>query len=295
MDGMWKNLRAGNGDWTILRPDGRYIDRDVKAGWAKWQALPASEKKPGAYEVVKNEGTPKGAPPQPPPGTLIVRATQRNLKRTPKGDLVRLTKESTDKWCRQHLWGVKLNDSFNDVMWLQEDEWKSLVPAEAKKGDRLELPEKVKKRLVLWHLTNRTFCVGISWEEKDLRSEHLSLVVEEVAPVLKLRLEGSVLLKMDGTAEDKKIFWGRTEHGYDAKLLGFLEYDREREKFTRFDIVSIGDYWGGDCEGGRCNVGRLPLGISFELATGATLKDQVLPVGGVVLNTYLKLGSQFAK
>jgi hypothetical protein len=49
--------------------------------------------------------------------------------------------------------------------------------------------------------------------------------------------------------------------------------------FTRFDVVVIGDYWGGDYEGGRFKrPGRTPLGISFELATGDNAIDRVPPL-----------------
>jgi hypothetical protein len=103
-------------------------------------------------------------------------------------------------------------------------------------------------------------------------------------------LEGAVLLEMDGSPEDVKRDWHRTNHGYDARLLGFLEYDPAKKAFTRFDIVSLGDFWGGDCEGGRHReVGRMPLGISFELARGNTVQDRILPCGGVYFKKYMSL------
>jgi hypothetical protein len=297
MDGMWKNVRAGNGDWTVLTPDGQFLGREVRSGFAKWQALPAAQRKPGSWTLIKIDGAPKGAPPGPPPGAVVVRLHQRNLKKGPGGQLSALSPADTRGLsalaAKAGGWNTKYNDSFNDAMWLLEDEWKSLTPADPKPGDRFPLPEEVKKRMLLWHLTNRTFCVGIAWEEQDVRSENLSLVVESTAPVVRLRLEGSVLLKMDGSAADKKIFWGRTEHGYDARLLGFIEYDPKKGALTRFDVAALGDSWGGDNEGARHNVGRLPLGISFELASGESLGDAVLPCGGVCLDRYLKLRSQF--
>ncbi len=292
MGGMWTGIRGGNGDLSVLRPDGHFLDKDIKKGYAKWMALPESERKPGSWHLVKQEGRPKGAPPGPPDGTVIVRVTQRNLLRERSGRLVHLTPQSTTDRARWGNWHPKYNDSFNDVMWLLADEVKSLMPTDTHPGQRLPLPEKVKKRMLLWHLTNRTFCVGVSWEEKDLRKDDLTLVVEEAGSVVKMRLEGSAFLKMDGSAEDKKIFWGRSEHGYDPRVLGFIEYDAKKKELTRFDVLAVGDYWGGDCEGGRHNVGKLPLAISFELPSGDKLTDHVLPVGGVALDKYLVLRSQ---
>jgi hypothetical protein len=56
-------------------------------------------------------------------------------------------------------------------------------------------------------------------------------------------------------------------------------YDHRKAAFTRFDVGVIGDYWGGDYEGGRFKrPGRTPLGISFELATGYNAFDRVPPL-----------------
>jgi hypothetical protein len=290
MDWMWKDVRGGNGDWTVLTPDGRYLDKGVWTGFTKWKQMPRSQRKPGAYPIKKLTSVPKGAPPErPPAGTLVVRTFQRNLRQGARGRYYQLTKEHTKHWPRDIQWYPQYNDSFADVMWLSEGEWKSLIPAHPRKGDQFPLPNAVKKRLLLWHLTNRTFCVGMPWLEKDIQSENLSLQVTKVSPVLRLRLQGSVLLEMKGTPEDLKIAWGRTKHGYDARVLGFLDYDPAKKAFTRFDGVAIGDYWGGDCEGGRhSKVGRLPLGISFELATGDSLVDSNLPCGGVFFDKYLR-------
>lgn len=291
MGGLWKDVRNGNGVWTVLKPDGTYLDKEVERGWNLWRSLPAPQRRPGAFAVVPVTERHPGAPPSgPPPGALLVQSNQRNLKRSASGGYSLLTAENTRAFGT--AWNPKYNDSFEDVMWVLEEEWKALVPPDPKTGDRFPLPDRFKKRLLLWHLTNRTFCVGIAWDERDVRSEDLSLRVEEVSPLLRLRLEGSVLLKMDGTAEDKKIFWGRTEHGYEARVLGFLDYDPARRSFSRFDIVSVGDYWGGDCEGGRHDVGRLPLAIGFGLGRPGTIRDRILPCGGVGLERYLALKPQ---
>lgn len=58
-----------------------------------------------------------------------------------------------------------------------------------------------------------------------------------------------------------------------------LTYDPQEKAFTRFDVVAVGDYWGGDYEGGRFKrPGRTPLGISFELARGNNAIDRVPPL-----------------
>jgi hypothetical protein len=292
MAGMWKHVRAGNGDWTVLMPDGQYLDKEINKGMAKWLQLPRSTRRPGAFPITPLKGMPRGAPIEPAPGTLILRIYQRNLKRTHQGKLVRLTPENTREWTepQKAFWHPKYNDSFFDVMWLSESEWKSLIPADPRKGDQFPLPGAVKKRLLLWHLVNRTFCVGAPWQERDIRLEDLVLRVEDVSPMIRLSLRGNVLLEMPGSALEIKQDWHRTRHGYDASVLGFLDYDPSKKAIIRFEMVAIGDYWGGDCEGGRhAGVGRLPLGMAFELARGDALQDRILPCGGCYLDEYFKV------
>ena len=67
--------------------------------------------------------------------------------------------------------------------------------------------------------------------------------------------------------------------GYDARLTGMLVYDPKAKALTHFDMVAIGDYWGGDYEGGRFKrPGRTPLGISFALVRGDNAIDRVPPL-----------------
>src|SRR6516162_2711382 len=66
MDGMWRKVRGGNADWTVLTPDGQYLELSVKKGWDKWLALPEAQRRPGAVAVKeKPKGRPKGAPTGP--------------------------------------------------------------------------------------------------------------------------------------------------------------------------------------------------------------------------------------
>ena len=89
---------------------------------------------------------------------------------------------------------------------------------------------------------------------------------------MQMRLQGSALLMTDADP-------AKAQRGYDARLTGLLTFDPKKKAFTRFDVVAIGDYWGGDYEGGRFKrPGRTPLGISFELAHGDNAIDLVPPL-----------------
>jgi hypothetical protein len=129
-------------------------------------------------------------------------------------------------------------------------------------------------RLFRFHLINGTMGMPLwRWGLAEVMRGDLTLTVEEVSPILRLRLRGAALMATD---KDLK----KAVRGYDTQLTGVLEYDPVKKAFTRFDMVSAGDWWGGDWEGNRfARPGRNPLGIAFELAQGDRTSDLVPPNG----------------
>jgi hypothetical protein len=89
---------------------------------------------------------------------------------------------------------------------------------------------------------------------------------------VELRLEGAALLATDADV-------GKADRGYDCRLLGYLKYDKARDSMDRFDVVAVGDFWGGGPYSRHPRPGRTPLGIAFELSPGTSLADQVPPGG----------------
>src|SRR5262249_3206911 len=148
-------------------------------------------------------------------------------------------------------WGVY--EPGQDYVWLTEADWKSLVPADGKKGDQFPLPAGVAGRMIA-RLTDWSEANGAHWEPEHVRAQDLKLTVEESnSATIRMRLEGSVRLAHDAPKkavsydpalrplhhDDPKAF------AYcDADLLGYLTYDRDKKAFTRFDVVALGEYVG---------------------------------------------------
>ena len=108
----------------------------------------------------------------------------------------------------------------------------------------------------------------------------MTLTVESAdANSVKLRLDGATLL---ATGPDP----AKAKRGYDAALLGYIEYDRAKDRLTRFDLVATGDHWGEGRFTGGARPGRKPMGVAFELARGDKPADAVPPqaagAGGVL-------------
>lgn len=262
---------------------------DLKAALAKWRALPEKERAPGAVKVGE-----MGAVDQqnsvlaPPPGTLILKLYYRAMMRDGTG--LRHTTEE-DLWhdakgekteAKATYKRITTPQAHPDHMWLSEAEWKSLMPANPRVGDRFAMPAGIADRLVRRHLNPRTVYDGHS-DGLDLaavRSAEVNLTVEAVAgDRVRLRLEGQAKL---GKEPPPDVAAGKvasmSDWGYEPKLLGFIEYDPQKQTFTRFDVVALGDQFGRvGLIIGAARPGCQPLGITFELVTGDRPADRVPP------------------
>src|SRR5262245_22597804 len=245
------------------------VMRDVlKQGLREWRKLPADRRNAGAVKVDDPEKSDPIYSRTPPPGGLIVTVYTRILDRE-KGEYCKGTckTQGGDKAARDHLW-------------LTESEWKSLIPADAKKGDKAPLPPKVAERILRFHLIDNTRGEPPMWRSEDIRSQELTLTVEEItATTIRLRLDGSALLATDADA-------AKADRGFDVRLLGHIGYDRATKAIDRFDVVAVGDHWGHGPHTGGARPGRSPLGVVFELAGGKSAADLVPPQWAREINNY---------
>src|SRR5262245_20137080 len=240
----------------------------LRLGLREWAKLPAERSKPGAIKVEDPDKTDKSYTRTPPAGGLVVNVYTRILDRD-KGELCKGTTKTLggDAAARDHLW-------------LTEAEWKSLVPADPKKGDKSPLPMKVAERVLRFHLTDNTRGEPPMWRAEDVRSQELTLTVEEVtSTAIRLRLDGSALLATNADAT-------KADRGFDVRLLGHIGYDRATKAIDRFDVVAVGDHWGQGPHTGGARPGRSPLGVVFELAGGKSAADLVPPQWAREINNY---------
>ena len=247
-----------------------------KSGLAKWNKLPADERKPGAVKVEDPGKLDGGYTRKPPVNGLIVNVHARALERSeaagePKAASLLgapgVLGAFTDAQCTVG----DGDEASRDHLWLTEAEWKSLIPKSARVGERSPIPLAVVSRILRFHLIDNTRGEPPMWRREDVRKGELSLVVESATPAkVTLRLEGTALLATDADADKAK-------RGYDAKLLGYIEYEPAKSRMTRFDVVAIGDHWGEGNFTRGARDGRKPFGVAFELATGDKPGDLVPP------------------
>lgn len=257
-----KKLAGGNG--------GGGAREAITSGLKQWKLLSDEERK--ALPVGKDVRPPEAERCTPPNGGLILRNFVRNLKKAANGEFAAITGEDLQDRTLYPGWNPIYTEPAHFNVWFTELEWKSLVPADPEKGATFNVPDAIQKRLFRYHLVNGTFGLPGPWSLEQIRVGKLTLTIEETSPIVRMRLQGAALMTTDADAK-------HALRGFDARLSGWLSYDPQQKAFTRFDIIAIGDYWGGDYEGGRFKrPGRTPLGISMELVRGNNAIDRVPPL-----------------
>jgi hypothetical protein len=281
---------AGGSVWCVTA-DGKLLGNGARVALQKWKALPESQRRPGAIKVEPmGEKDAKFAAPTPPEGALILRLYYRAFMREPDGKLRYVTGkdlwhdekgERTEEGIESKYPGaITTPQAQPDHMWLTRTEWRSLVPARPRKGDSFPLPPAIADRLCRWHLNPlNVYGEANPLGKKEVRSSEITLTVTEVSDrTVRLRLDGSAKLGAPLPAADAGPIGYRDRWGYEPRLLGWLDYDREKQAFTRFEVAALGDHFGKlGIADSALRPGRQPLGIAFELAPPDCPADRIHP------------------
>jgi hypothetical protein len=274
-----KGVGAGGNHCVAVTAGGRRLggkehlklrERELGPALEEYRKLPEEERKPKLPDA--KEAQPPRRPVPPPPGNgLIVRGYCTYLKREADGSIVR----SPQFYYRQNpdRWPVETQ---SDHLWLREREWKGLVPADPKAGDRIEVAAPLRKRFY--------GSMGIDYMEGSVnslapRETSMTLTVEKAnGERIHLRLDGAARLGREFVAVGSKE---KDSRGSEIRVLGFLEVDRKTGAFDRFDVVGVGRAWGNKMEyvGREVKLDDEPwlYGIACELVRTRTPLDLIPP------------------
>jgi len=186
--------------------------------------------------------------------TAAIKTTQVDLRynaRLPKGGLVVRVQAkilagyepTTNRW--QTIYQSAMS---RDNLWISASEHQALV--------RGQVPSSLQERIARFHLVDNTRGEPPMWKKEEIRQFDLQL------------REGS----LTGVAHLENA---QGDRGYQTDLLGVVEV--RNNKVVRFDMVAKGDFWGAGRYTGGAPKGKFPLAISFTLADGTDIADQVPP------------------
>jgi hypothetical protein len=165
---------------------------------------------------------------------------------------------------------ARFREAGHDFMWIPESEWKALLPAQPKVGDRAAVPESLKLRILRYHLDPERGLGEAQWFTRAKATDgKLESVVEFVsADEVRLRLEGSAHLRREAGDRPPTV--------YQPELLGYLTFDRRKKIVTTFKMIALGEVLNTP-RGVR--PGSHPLGIAFELISDPVGAERVVPRG----------------
>lgn len=254
------------GDGKGLRGHVRLREKDLAPLLTIFRALPDSARKPRLPDP--ELATPAKRPvPRAPLNGLVVRGYCTYLKTDKNGKAQRAKRlyyqQNPDAWAAE---------TQNDMLWLTETEWRSLIPKGSVVGTEITVPKEVQRRF---------YCtIGIDYMEGSvnalpLRESTMTITLDK--PGL-LRITGYG--KMGEAYTDQSVKNPRTR-GCELKVNGFIHYDPEQNKITAFDLVGIGEAWGNKMDYTRREIGipgpRWKYGIACELVTGTSPTDLITP------------------
>lgn len=247
------------------------VMRDVlRQGLKEWKKLPEESRKPGAVVVPALGKVDPQFSRKPPAGGLILNVSTRILDEDKAGG-----------WCKGTCKSEGGDRAARDHMWLTAAETRSLVPAGAKQGQKVRVPDAMLRRLMRFHLVDNTRGEPPHWTSDEIREQAFTCTVAEAsADHVLLRLEGKCVL---ASGKDQ----AQASRGYDAALLGYIGYDRKNKTIDRFQIIALGNHWGEGTYTGNARAGRHPLGVAFDLAKGNAMGEQVPPQAARDIQGYL--------
>ncbi len=242
--------------------DPRRIAETLRKGLAAWEALPAE---------ARARPAPASASPAHrfedsfPADGLVLDAVHRDLE------------GSGDAWVPGGgRWNV-------DHVWFSPDEARGWVPLEDTVGARVDLPRFLRERLARFHLVDNVRGQEGPFAPEDVElSEVASTVVAIEGDRVVLTIEGRTRTVSDGVWKLGENLWKQFPNrprGVEARLAGGAVFDRTTERFVSFQLVALGESWGGSGLNGRRGAepdARQPLAWRFTRA-GDLPADRVPP------------------
>lgn len=219
---------------------------------AKWEALPEAQRYPARLptqwtwaELYPEDG-------------LVLRVYSRDLPRDEK---------LPADW-RAEAWN-------QDFAWFRKAEARRFLPQTLAPGATGAIPANLVERIATLHLVDNVRGQTPPYEAKQLREGALTsevIAVEEGAIHLRLRGEAKLGAPKEPRAQarehPKSEASGAPQRGADFTLLGYATWNPRAERFTRFDLLAVGDRWGATQYNGRADdLGPAPMAVLFTITT----------------------------
>ena len=266
---------------SLNHRDPRRVAAMLQRALERWAEMPADERLGNAApagDVVRWEDA-------YPQDGLVLEVLCRDLPRTPagsdraagdgdrdgegegegEGDRGGRRSRGRDRDWRRHAWN-------RDWAWFTAAEARALVPPSSLPDEVHEVPAALVERLARCHLVDAVRGQVPAFAKDSVREAWLcARVVAADEHRLEIAFDGLTRTDTrgrwpvrgfdDGTEPDEQ------SRGFDARLLGRAVWDRDAERFASFELLALGQRWGGTQFNGRGDdLAAAPMGVLLRAA-----------------------------
>ena len=247
--------------WNNNNP--RFVARKLHEALAAWDRRKAQGQESTGKSALKAADLNRADRFYPENG-LVLRVNTRDLPRDRPVD-----KQWANAWNQ-------------DFAWFTRAEARQFLPVSPRQGEEQTVPRPLVERLVRFHLLDNVRGQTSPFPADAVKDARLSVKVTAIKDdVALLRLEGNTRAVHQGKWPIRGFRDMNQptvqERGLDLKLLGHARYDLKKERFVDFEVVAIGERWGGTQYNGRSrDLGAAPFGATLTLA-GDSRASRVSP------------------
>ena len=156
-----------------------------------------------------------------------------------------------------------------DHVWIKKEEMLAMVPDNPSKGQLVPMPKVVAERLARFHMIDSVHGQTNPFDEGQVKINGVGLKVMKVTDdTIKFVVYGRSSAKRPPSKKTNPYTGFRITKniGNDLVWSGAVVFDRKQQRFTRFDLLAVGERWGGSLYNFRdSDLGRSPIGFAFQI------------------------------
>ncbi len=217
-----------------LNPDD--VLKMIEDGLEMWNSLPISDRNIPSNSIPKARHRWENSYPE---NGMVLNLSKIDLFTDPP-----LQSERSERWNR-------------DYVWFDNQETRLWLPENPNIGDIYNLPEILLNRLFCFHLVDNTRGQTLPFAPQEIKESKIEIEIQDIRnSLIEIKITGNSMAVSKGPWLLGENDWTPSyelDHGMSTNLLGYASYNVELNKFTKFEMVSIGKRKGKTQNNGRKN------------------------------------------
>ncbi|RZP30668.1 hypothetical protein EVA23_02420 [bacterium] len=217
-----------------LNPDD--VLKMIEDGLEMWNSLPVSDRNIPSNSIPEARHRWENSYPE---NGMVLNLSKIDLFTDPP-----IQSERSERWNR-------------DYVWFDNQETRLWLPENPNIGDIYNLPEILLNRLFCFHLVDNTRGQTLPFAPQEIKESKIEIEIQDIRnSLIEIKITGNSMAVSKGPWLLGENDWTPSyelDHGMSTNLLGYASYNVELNKFTKFEMVSIGKRKGKTQNNGRKN------------------------------------------